>query len=321
MQDDTPFQMSRRDLLQLIGMAGGASAMMGAMTAMGHALPSPYDGPPDLQGAPQGARVLILGAGLAGMTAAYELRNAGYDVQILEYQRRAGGRCWTLGANDEVEELGGYRQTANFAQGQYINIGPWRIPHHHRAVLDYCRRLNVPLEVFVQENQNAYVHSIRAFDGRPQRYHKIWADYVGGISEMLAKGVNQGAFSDQITQEDAEMVLESLKSFGVLDDRYRYVERLDVSSYRGYPDDGAPGGGVDERRADGRTPDRPGRHRFVALLAVPAQPHHLSPPCPDVPADRRHGGNPTRVRAPGWRSHHLQCPRHADHAGQWRGDG
>jgi monoamine oxidase len=244
MQDDTPFQMSRRDLLQLIGMAGGASAMMGAMTAMGHALPSPYQGPPDLGGAPQGSRVLVLGAGLAGMTAAYELRRAGYEVQILEYQNRAGGRCWTLGPGDEINELGGYNQTANFAQGQYINIGPWRIPHHHRAVLDYCRRLNVPLEVFVQENQNAYVHSTNAFDGRPIRYHKVWSDYVGGISEMLSKGVNQGAFSDLITQDDAQMVLESLKSFGILDDKYRYVERLDVSSYRGYPDNGAPGGGL-----------------------------------------------------------------------------
>ncbi|MEL7279197.1 MAG: FAD-dependent oxidoreductase [Pseudomonadota bacterium] len=244
MHDDSPAQMSRRDLLHLIGMAGGASAMLGAMTSLGHALPSPYAGPPDLQGAPDGARVLILGAGLAGMTAAYELRRAGYEVQILEYQTRAGGRCWTLGAGDEVRELGGYTQTANFAQGQYINIGPWRIPHHHRAVLDYCRRLNVPLEVFVQENQNAYIHSTRAFDGQPMRYHKVWSDYVGGITEMLAKGVNQGALSDELTKEDAERVLESLKSFGVLDDRYRYVERLDVSSYRGYPEGGAPGGGL-----------------------------------------------------------------------------
>jgi monoamine oxidase len=245
MHDDTPFQMSRRDLLQLIGMAGGASAIMGAMTAMGHALPSPYQGPPDLQGAPEGSRVLVLGAGLAGMTAAYELRRAGYEVQILEYQNRAGGRCWTLGPGDEINELGGYSQTANFAQGQYINIGPWRIPHHHRALLDYCRRLNVPLEVFVQENQNAYVHSTEAFGGRPIRYHKVWSDYVGGISEMLSKGVNQGAFSDLITEDDAQMVLESLKSFGILDGQYRYTESLATAAYRGYPDNAAPGGGLD----------------------------------------------------------------------------
>jgi monoamine oxidase len=236
--------MSRRDLLQMIGMAGGASAMMAAMTTMGHALPSPYEGPPQLQGAPQGSKVLILGAGLAGMVAAYEMRRAGYEVEILEYQDRAGGRCWTLKGGDTFRELGGYQQTCEFSDGQYINIGPWRIPHHHRAVLDYCQRLGVELEVFVQENQNAYLHSTTAFGGQPKRYHKVWADYVGGITEMLSKSVNQGAFDDLITTEDAEMLLESLKSFGILDSQYRYTERLDVSSYRGYPENGAPGGGL-----------------------------------------------------------------------------
>ncbi|MDD9718990.1 FAD-dependent oxidoreductase [Dinoroseobacter sp. PD6] len=254
MQDDPRFQMSRRDLLQLIGVAGGASAMMGAMTTMGHSLPSPYDGPPALEGAPQGEKALVLGAGLAGMVAAYELRRAGYEVEILEYQSRAGGRCWTLKGGDSFRELGGYEQTCNFSQGQYINIGPWRIPHHHRAVLDYCQRLGVELEIFVQEDQNAFLHSPNAFGGKPQRYHNIWADYVGGITEMLAKSVNQGAFADQITTEDAEMLLESLKSFGVLDSQYRYTERLEVSSYRGYPNSGAPGGGLLDAAP---TPEKP----------------------------------------------------------------
>jgi len=49
-------------------------------------------GPIELQGAPKGASVLILGAGMAGMTAAYELRSAGYKVQVLEYNGRPGGR-------------------------------------------------------------------------------------------------------------------------------------------------------------------------------------------------------------------------------------
>jgi monoamine oxidase len=218
--------------------------MLNAMSTLGHARQSPYKGPPDLSGAPEGKSVLILGAGLAGMCAALEMRRAGYDVKVLEYQERAGGRCWTLKGGDVVNELGGYRQEVKFSPGQYINIGPWRIPHHHLALLDYCHRLNVPLEVFVQENHNAYLHSANHFDGKPVRYGHAWADYVGQIVELLAKATNKGALDDTMSTEDTEMLLESLKSFGILNKDYRYEASLDVSEYRGYPDGSAPGGGL-----------------------------------------------------------------------------
>src|SRR6187551_2069018 len=88
--------MKRRDLLRLIGLAAGAGAMYQAMSTLGHAEESNYSGSPDLQGAPPGTSVLILGAGIAGMTAAYELQKAGYKVQVLEYNGRAGGRNWSV---------------------------------------------------------------------------------------------------------------------------------------------------------------------------------------------------------------------------------
>ena len=44
----------------------------------------------------EGNRVLILGAGLAGMVAAYELTKRGYSCLILEARSRPGGRCWTV---------------------------------------------------------------------------------------------------------------------------------------------------------------------------------------------------------------------------------
>ena len=132
---------TRRTILSMIGAAAGSSAMYAAMTSLGHAAESPYNGPIKLDGDPKGAKVLILGAGLAGMTAALELRAAGYEVEILEYREKAGGRCWTLHSGDSYTELGGATQKADFAKGNYFNPGPWRIPHHHHALLDYCRRL------------------------------------------------------------------------------------------------------------------------------------------------------------------------------------
>jgi monoamine oxidase len=99
---------SRRDLLALIGTLAGSTAMYHAMTSLGFASDSAYQGPIKLSGDVKGASVLILGAGLAGMTAALELRNAGYKVQVLEFNARAGGRNWTLRGGDSFVELGGH---------------------------------------------------------------------------------------------------------------------------------------------------------------------------------------------------------------------
>ena len=189
-------EMSRRQLLTMIGTAAGSAAMYNAMTSLGFAQESPYSGPINLEGDPNGASVLVLGAGLAGMTAALELRNAGYTVQILEYREKAGGRCWTLRGGDKYVELGGFEQDVKFAEGNYINPGPWRIPHHHYGVLDYCKRLGVKLEPFMQVNYNAYLHRTDAFDGKPQRFREIDADYRGHVSELLAKVVDQNGLDE-----------------------------------------------------------------------------------------------------------------------------
>jgi monoamine oxidase len=125
--------VSRRRLLAMIGTAAGSSAMYQAMTALGLAAESTYKGPIQLEGDPKGASVLILGAGVAGLVAALELHKIGYKVQVLEYNDRAGGRCWSLRGGDRFTELGGFEQTCGFDRDLYFNPGPWRIPYHHAA--------------------------------------------------------------------------------------------------------------------------------------------------------------------------------------------
>lgn len=238
--------MTRRELLTAVGMTAGSAAMYAAMTGLGFAQDSTYDGPIRLEGDPGGARVLILGAGLAGMTAALELRAAGYEVQILEYREKAGGRCWTLRGGDTFREMGGNVQQVDFAEGHYLNAGPWRIPYNHYAILDYCKRLGVELQPFIQENHNAYLHRSDAFGGAPKRYREVASDYRGHISELLAKVVDQGALDEQMTGEDTQLLIRSLKNFGALNDDLGYVESEHTSEYRGYAR--WPGGGRD---ADG----------------------------------------------------------------------
>lgn len=246
MQDDPNSPaMSRRELLRMVGAAAGSAAMYQAMSSLSLAADSPYRGPIDLRGAPHGASVLVLGAGLAGMTAAYELRNAGYRVEVLEYNARAGGRNWTLRGGDTYTELGGESQECRFDHDLYINPGPWRIPYHHRGILAYAKRFGVPLEAFVQINYNAYIHSSRAFGGKPQRYREIKADYQGHVAELLAKATSQNALDRVVTKEDQEKLLESLRLWGVLDKNYAYAASESSSRRRGYQKE--PGGGLNAR--------------------------------------------------------------------------
>jgi monoamine oxidase len=242
MHNESASAPSRRDLLSLIGAVAGSAAMVHAMTALGFASESGYKGQIKLEGDPKAASVLILGAGLAGMTAALELRKAGYKVQVLEFNSRPGGRNWTLRGGDSFTELGGATQSCEFEHGLYINPGPWRIPYHHRAVLDYCKRLNVALEPFIQLNHNALLHGSKAFGGKPQRIREIKTDFQGGVSELLAKVTQQGNLDDAVSKEDKEILLQALKSWGALDKDYAYKANLVSADVRGFARE--PGGGL-----------------------------------------------------------------------------
>ena len=178
--------------------------------------------------------MLILGAGLAGMTAALELRAAGYKVQVLEFNSRPGGRNWTLRGGDSFTELGGATQTCGFEEGLYLNPGPWRIPYHHRALLDYCKRLGVTLEPFIQLNHNALLHASKAFGGTPQRIR----DIKTRLSGACFGAARQGHAAKQARRSGIggrqEILLQALRSWGALDRNYAYNANLISADYRGY---------------------------------------------------------------------------------------
>lgn len=160
----------------MIGTVAGSAAMYHAMTALGHAQESPYRGPIRLTCDPRGAHVVVLGAGLAGLAAALDLKNAGYRVTVLEFDRKAGGRCLTMRGRDRHEEPGGEMQEVRLDEGLYFNPGPWRIPFHHHAVMNDCKRPGVALEPFIQVNHAALIHNPRSFGGRPVPFREVQAD-------------------------------------------------------------------------------------------------------------------------------------------------
>ncbi|MBC7507026.1 MAG: flavin monoamine oxidase family protein [Sandarakinorhabdus sp.] len=240
---DRPGQLpTRREMLHAIGVLGGASVLYQAMEAMGHAAETQFAGPPDLSGARPGASVLVLGAGLGGMLAAYELAKAGYKVEIIEYNNRPGGRNWSLYGGDSYTELGGATQKIGFAKGNYLNPGPWRIPYHHRTVLHYCKAFGVALEPFIQLNHQALVHNSKAFGGKPQSYRELAADWDGNVAELLGKAIDNKGLNGVMTAEDGDKLKEALRSWGFLDKNMRYTRGMDSAERRGF--DRPPGGGV-----------------------------------------------------------------------------
>jgi monoamine oxidase len=212
--------LTRRRFLEGVGLAGGSAALYETMTAMGliH-VPEAWAGPPELPKA-DGKSVVILGAGIGGLTAAYELTRANYDCQIIELSERAGGRNHTARRGTVLKEVNSkgetIEQVCNFDEGLYLNLGPGRLPYHHRRALHYCRELGVALEIYVMETMANLFQSDKAFGGSAQIRRRIANDVQGYISEMLAKAVNRRALNDVLDAEDRNNLLCLLKNFGDL---------------------------------------------------------------------------------------------------------
>jgi monoamine oxidase len=180
-------------------------------------------------------RVIIVGAGLAGLSAAYELTQVGHDVTILEARTRPGGRVHTL--------------RDPFPDGLYAEAGATRIPNHHHFTLKYAELFGLKLDPF-QPSDIPSVYYVRGqrirvtpgqkvewpydltpeervlgLDGMRQKY--IWSmlSEVGDVTdpswpspEMLKK-YDQMNRSDFWRSRGASSEAVALLSLGGVDDR------------------------------------------------------------------------------------------------------
>lgn len=208
--------LTRREALSSIAAVGGEKAVKDALAVLGLG-PSSHRRPQPLklkEGLGQGTRVLVLGAGIAGLVTALELTRAGFSVQVLEARDRVGGRTWTLRHGDRVDYKDGRSQTVGFDPGVYFNAGPARIPSQHRTILDYCSELGVPLEVLVNSSHGAQV--------RPDVQKPAFTvgqainDARGHLSGLLAKAVQRDALDDVLSAEERTRLLAFLQVYGDL---------------------------------------------------------------------------------------------------------
>ena len=215
---------SRRDFLHAAGSLRGPTAVYRAAMGLGLLPVAARAARPEPTATGKSRKVLILGAGISGLTAAYELNRKGYAVQVLEASFRAGGRNMTVRHGSRIDETG-YPQVCNFDDDPdlYFNCGPARIPGHHVNLLGYCKELGVELEPFINDNRNAWVQDDAMFGGKPIRAREYFSDTRGFVAELMAKSMNKEAMTGPMTADDWDRLREYLKQFGELDPQFRYI--------------------------------------------------------------------------------------------------
>lgn len=153
-------------------------------------------------------RVIIMGAGLAGLSAAYELDRAGHDVAVLEAQVRPGGRVETL--------------RSPFSDGLYAETGAARIPDNHDLTLKYVKAFGLSLTPFYPEDGD-YLNVVR---GQPAQRRNPSDESEGTVAEdnplgSILKEVGNPSAPEwpgaSLLHYDEISVLERLRQLGLSD--------------------------------------------------------------------------------------------------------
>ena len=157
-------RVSRRDMLKL----AGATGLAAGVSALG--------GRP--AGAADGPRIVVVGAGLAGLTSAYRLKQAGYAATVYEASDRVGGRCWTL--------------RGEFADGQIAEHGGELIDQGHTAIRQLAQELGLTLDNLLAAEVNG-TEPCYYFDREPYPFAEA-TDDLKQIYQTLHRDVSAASY-------------------------------------------------------------------------------------------------------------------------------
>ncbi|MGE6259881.1 flavin monoamine oxidase family protein [Heyndrickxia sporothermodurans] len=99
-------------------------------------------------------KIIIVGAGMAGLVAGSLLMEAGHHISIIEANHRVGGRIYTI--------------RSPFSRGLYLDAGAMRIPDIHHLTLEYIKKFKLPVNEFINRTSMDIIY----VNGRKVRLHE-----------------------------------------------------------------------------------------------------------------------------------------------------
>jgi monoamine oxidase len=123
-------------------------------------------------------RTVVVGAGLAGLTAAYRLKQAGYAAQVYEASDRVGGRCWTI--------------RGAFADGQIAEHGGELIDQGHTELRQLVQELGLNLDNLLSAEPNG-TEDTYYFDGQFYPVDQATTD-LKGIWQQIHSDVSAASY-------------------------------------------------------------------------------------------------------------------------------
>ncbi len=167
---------------------------------------------------PRPKKIIVVGAGMAGLPAALELKRAGHKVVLLEAQNRVGGRLQT------------YREP--FTHGLYAEAGGMRLPASHELTMAYVNKFKLKTVPFTMGNPNCYVFmngkkmrlsefrkdpSVLGFDLKENERGKtaaqLWDEALAPIEKQLHEQ-GESAWTDIMQEYDNDSLREFLEKRG-----------------------------------------------------------------------------------------------------------